>query len=244
VECRCFIEGVNTVVDDEKCTGDHPNTTRSCGSICPCLEPRWVAGPWEPCDRTCGQRAVRRREVTCRCLRGDIDQLEPLELCDNSDTAGERPTEIDEETCAIPCPCANDTIRYRYTSWRDCDKQCDGTQTRQVQCRCNQEGVDKWVDDSICQNYLGTDPVVSKECGPPCVDTWEIEEWSRCSKTCGRGIQIRQVTCLVLADGKIVSQSNETLCSGQKPSVQRQCGQRKDKFVWVASPWSTVIANI
>ena len=175
VECRCDIEGIDTVVDDQRCGADpRPNTTRSCSKICPCLDPRWVTSPWEPCDRTCGRYATRIRSVTCRCRRGDIDQLEPIELCDNDDDLEERPEPIDRETCAKPCPCANDTIEYKYTEWRDCDKQCDGTQTRQFQCRCLREGVDKWVDDLICKNYLGEDPVTSKPCAPPCSAKWEI----------------------------------------------------------------------
>lgn len=196
LQCHCYKSGVDTAVADEECDGlDRPTETEGCGDTCPCVDPRWVSGEYGPCDKTCGLDAIRRRELQCRCRRGAVDSLEDIELCDNEIPEQKPPT---VESCARECPCANDTIRYDYTRWRDCDKECDGTRTRKVQCRCQKNNVDVWVSSQICQDYLGKAPLTSDTCGPPCQSSWRIVTgWSSVSRYVHVCVVVMILLCLV-----------------------------------------------
>ena len=54
--------------------------------------------------------------------------------------------------------------------------------------------------------------------------------------------------CQEYAGDKLIYEGDASKCTGgavgPKPPETEQCGERKDKFVWVASPWSTVIENM
>ena len=184
VECRCFISGRDTVAPDEKCEGQRrPHLRENCYTRCPCVDPQYVALPFGPCDKTCGSDAFRKRDLECHCQRGEEEAVEDIELCDNR-IPEQKPVVV--EPCELgDCPCTNDTIRYLYTRWGDCDRECEGTRRRKVQCRCEKENVDKWVDDEICVRYLGQAPVTSEKCEPPCVADWRIVTgWTAVSKYC------------------------------------------------------------
>ena len=182
VECRCFISGRDTVAPDEKCEGRRrPHLRENCYTRCPCVDPQYVALPFGPCDKTCGSDAFRKRDLECHCQRGEEEAVEDIELCDNR-IPEQKPAVI--EPCELgECPCTNDTIRYLYTRWGDCDRECEGTRRRKVQCRCEKENVDKWVDDEICVRYLGQAPVTSEQCELPCVAEWRtVTGWTAVSK--------------------------------------------------------------
>ena len=183
VECRCFISGRDTVAPDEKCEGQRrPHLRENCYTRCPCVDPQYVALPFGPCDKTCGSDAFRKRDLECHCQRGEEEAVEDIELCDNR-IPEQKPAVI--ELCELgECPCTNETIRYLYTRWGDCDRECEGTRRRKVQCRCEKENVDKWVDDEICVRYLGQAPVTSEQCEPPCVADWRtVTGWTAVSKS-------------------------------------------------------------
>ena len=148
VECRCFISGRDTVAPDEKCEGQRRRNLReNCYTRCLCVDPQYVALPFGPCDKTCGSDAFRKRDLECHCQRGEEEAVEDIELCDNR-IPEQKPVVV--EPCELgDCPCTNDTIRYLYTRWGDCDRECEGTRRQKVQCRCEKENVGKWVDDKI-----------------------------------------------------------------------------------------------
>ena len=181
VECRCFISGRDTVAPDEKCEGQRrPHLRENCYTRCPCVDPQYVALPFGPCDKTCGSDTFRKRDLECHCQRGEEEAVEDIELCDNR-IPEQKPVVV--EPCELgDCPCTNDTIRYLYTRWGDCDRECEGTRRRKVQCRCEKENVDRWVDDEICVGYLGQAPVTSGKCEPPCIANWTVRSWTAVSK--------------------------------------------------------------
>lgn len=73
----------------------------------------------------------------------------------------------------------------------------------------------------------------------PC--SWVAEEWSACSKSCGKlGLQVRAVQCVQrLRDG-----TNRTLhakyCSAERPETRRPCSRLPCPAQWRTGAWSQV----
>ncbi|ETE66023.1 A disintegrin and metalloproteinase with thrombospondin motifs 18, partial [Ophiophagus hannah] len=116
-----------------------------------------------------------------------------------------------------------------------------GQQSRQIQCvqkkAFHKEEV---VAHALCPV---TTPAQIQACNnQDCPPEWNPGPWSQCSKTCGRGIMKRDVSCKSVGTSilKIVP---ESLCnSGTKPEVQQTCvlGRcpKNERLQWVISAWS------
>ncbi|XP_030633969.1 A disintegrin and metalloproteinase with thrombospondin motifs 15 [Chanos chanos] len=106
-------------------------------------------------------------------------------------------------------------ISFMWTvgSWEKCSVTCgNGLQRRLVQC-LDSEGKPATDCDSTQR------PNAVRVCGDPC-PTWNIGEWSACSKSCGRGFKRRPLLC--------ITQSGQPLprnhCSGKmKPQELDFC---------------------
>lgn len=80
--------------------------------------------------------------------------------------------------------------RWVAGSWGPCSVSCgSGLQKRAVDCRDSpgQQGA------SACD--VDHRPLEKRACGEPC-PTWELGNWSPCSKSCGRGFKRRPLKCV------------------------------------------------
>ncbi|XP_023668262.2 LOW QUALITY PROTEIN: thrombospondin type-1 domain-containing protein 4 [Paramormyrops kingsleyae] len=75
-----------------------------------------------------------------------------------------------------------------------CSATC-GTGRRQVVFGCVEQPTQTAVPADFCES--AQDPASQEEeCNlQPCPTFWDVGEWSECSKTCGPGLQHRQVLC-------------------------------------------------
>lgn len=81
--------------------------------------------------------------------------------------------------------------RWVAGSWGPCSVSCgSGLQKRAVDCRDSpgQQGA-----SSACD--VDHRPLEKRACGEPC-PTWELGNWSPCSKSCGRGFKRRPLKCV------------------------------------------------
>uniref|UniRef100_A0A8C5EBI5 Thrombospondin type-1 domain-containing protein 4-like n=1 Tax=Gouania willdenowi TaxID=441366 RepID=A0A8C5EBI5_GOUWI len=181
---RC-VSDQGSIVNDQECNSRlRPQGTEDC-NMGPCVT-NWYFTAWSnTCSAQCGP-GVQKRDVVC-LTRGGV-----REGGGAGDCVAEKPSEM--KACNGG-PCVAITMWYS-SPWSQCNVQCgNGTQRR----------------DNICVQKLGNDytvvqpsqcahldkPVAVQECEMgECESRWFTTEWSACSRSCGKGLQMREVRCL------------------------------------------------
>ncbi|XP_043934338.1 A disintegrin and metalloproteinase with thrombospondin motifs 17 isoform X2 [Protopterus annectens] len=201
VLCSKIVNKTMTLANDSFCHQESRPLpqVRKC-NIHPC-QSRWETGSWGPCSSSCG-KGQQRREVIC------IHQLQNGTYVNTRDTycAGTKPTSV--QNCE-----GRDCISvWEASEWSKCSTDCGrGTRHRVVTCRTVQGKCDATTrpkDKEDCENY--TD----------CYE-WKTGEWSKCSSTCGKGLQSRVVQCM----HKVTGRHGDECLDTDKPPAYRQCHQ-------------------
>ncbi|KAL4234324.1 metalloendopeptidase [Mactra antiquata] len=128
------------------------------------------------------------------------------------------------ETGTFPCndqPCEP---RWVAEAWRPCSKMCGGgKQKRRVRCRQKLSRTkDKKLKQKSCKSL--PKPITRQKCNEQeCPPQWHTEKWSKCSMTCGTGIQTRNITCRSKRGRKILPDS---MCYTDPPMTQQTCFDR------------------
>ncbi|XP_069073092.1 A disintegrin and metalloproteinase with thrombospondin motifs 18 isoform X1 [Pleurodeles waltl] len=136
-----------------------------------------------------------------------------------------------------PCP-----AYWAAGDWSVCSTSCGGgQQSRQIQCVQRKTFQrEEAVSYSLCALSAPTQiqPCNSQDCPPE----WSAGPWSQCSKTCGRGIQIRDVSCK--SSGFLMPKTiSEEMCDlTLKPESQKNCittrCPRNERLQWAISSWT------
>ncbi|XP_072024470.1 A disintegrin and metalloproteinase with thrombospondin motifs 6-like [Amphiura filiformis] len=170
---------------------------------------QWYVGDWSQCSSTCG---ASYRYRTVKCTRNDISQndvyyypADELIQIDNgnmtwyvliTDDAHCREKKvIDKETCDTPL-C---TPEWVPEEWSQCDPWCGGMglRTREIRCMSGSDTEKPMVFSPFMCFNKPRPPVVGMCDNGPCRHmTWEVGDWSKCSSYCGRGRQIRRISCI------------------------------------------------
>lgn len=71
---------------------------------------------------------------------------------------------------------------------------------------------------------------------------WEVTAWTRCSASCGVGIQTRSVFCMRLlsVDQQDILTVSEEDCREFKPAILQACNQVDCPPAWETEPWQQV----
>ncbi|XP_022525237.2 ADAMTS-like protein 3 isoform X1 [Astyanax mexicanus] len=211
---RCVRAGRQEVVEDFFCDELRrpPAMVRICNpQPCPA---RWDFSEWSQCSESCGV-GLQTRSV--RCVRSVGSNLtESVEL---SECKGSRPPEL--QACnQHHCPPA-----WEAEEWQQCSHACvRGTQWRKVYCRQRLAGGSfRKLPDEECD---GVKPATQRPCTDPLCLQPHLDggEWSKCSVTCGKGIQRREPVCRRLSvSGQLVT-LDRSACNGlQPPPLIRSC---------------------
>ena len=208
----------------ELCGEDLPSQEQPCNRRdCPA---RWQVGNWSSCSRSCIQ-GQRHRNVSCqRVSATGTDDHVPSTQC----------TEVEPvatEICnAIPC---FGVIAIGLWSW--CSSRCGtGVQTRSVACEMRDPSGDfVQVDFRFCSSPR---PPTERRCTRlACRPYWQVDEWQQCSKSCGRGRQVRDVTCQKPMQNGSVTLVNDSLCYDIRPEGVRVCNEIRCPAFWNVGPW-------
>uniref|UniRef100_A0A2K6TZ50 ADAMTS like 3 n=1 Tax=Saimiri boliviensis boliviensis TaxID=39432 RepID=A0A2K6TZ50_SAIBB len=184
-------------VNDSLCDRIHrpPAMSQACNTE-PC-PPRWHMGSWGPCSATCGV-GIQTRDVYC--LHPGETPAPPEECRDEKPHALQACNQFD-------CPPG-----WHIEEWQQCSRTCGGgTQNRRVTCRqLLTDGSFLNLSDELCQ---GPKASSHKSCArTDCPPHLAVGDWSKCSVSCGVGIQRRKQVCQRLtAKGRRVPLS-EMMC--------------------------------
>ncbi|XP_011809249.1 PREDICTED: ADAMTS-like protein 3 isoform X1 [Colobus angolensis palliatus] len=193
----CLHIQTQQTVNDSLCDMVHrpPAMSQACNTE-PC-PPRWHMGSWGPCSATCGV-GIQTRDVYC--LHPGETPAPPEECRDEKPHALQACSQFD-------CPPG-----WHIEEWQQCSRTCGGgTQNRRVTCRqLLTDGSFLNLSDELCQ---GPKASSHKSCArTDCPPHLAVGDWSKCSVSCGVGIQRRKQVCQRLtAKGRRVPLS-EMMC--------------------------------
>ncbi|XP_057690045.1 thrombospondin type-1 domain-containing protein 4 isoform X1 [Corythoichthys intestinalis] len=203
---RC-VSDQGSVVNDMECSSRvRPVGSEEC-NMGPCVT-NWYSSAWSStCSAQCGP-GVQKREVVC-LTRGGVREGEGA-----GDCVGEKPAEL--KACNGG-PCEPITMWYS-SPWTQCNVQCgDGTQRRDIIC-IQKTGNDFTVVPSAECAQMDKPPAVQECEMGDCHPQWFTTEWSTCSRSCGKGLQMREVRCLT-ADKK----HSQNCDANIKPEQEQIC---------------------
>nr|XP_034172736.1 thrombospondin type-1 domain-containing protein 4-like isoform X1 [Osmia lignaria]XP_034172738.1 thrombospondin type-1 domain-containing protein 4-like isoform X1 [Osmia lignaria]XP_034172739.1 thrombospondin type-1 domain-containing protein 4-like isoform X1 [Osmia lignaria]XP_034172740.1 thrombospondin type-1 domain-containing protein 4-like isoform X1 [Osmia lignaria] len=198
---------VTCITSGKSCPAfNKPESQKICESA-PCMQAGadqrapWLYSEWSSkCSAECG-RGVESRQVAC----ADGSEL----FCNPKD----RP-ETERQCFGKGTNC--DGAKWFTGPWSLCSVSCGvGVQYREVLClaRTNNEFV--VLPGNNCNDSRPANEQVCRatECSP----TWFTSDWSKCSVTCGIGIQSRLVRCIL--EGVTTSNCVEAA----RPKERQQC---------------------
>ncbi|XP_075871547.1 ADAMTS-like protein 2 [Nelusetta ayraudi] len=196
-EVRCSME-VNLCNQSSK-----PVENQECEG--PPCDRRWTVSDWGPCSGVCGEGRMVRA-VTCRSSGGVVMSEEQ---CDQL----LRPLAI------YPCGDRDCAPHWVEQEWQQCNATCGrGLRQRQVVCAGLDGGVFKEFPDSSCEQ--SNKPETSSSCFQRPCSKWFTTSWSQCSKTCGSGVQVREVKCY---QGEELVTRGHSCDSASKPEARQSC---------------------
>lgn len=74
-----------------------------------------------------------------------------------------------------------------------------------------------------------------------CADRWVVEEWSPCSKSCGKlGYQTRVVQCMQALHNSTNRPVHSKHCTENRPEARRACNHTTCPAQWRTGAWSQV----
>ncbi|OCT89796.1 hypothetical protein XELAEV_18018409mg [Xenopus laevis] len=201
VSCTKIVNKTMVIVNDSLClhVSRPVPQVRKC-NVHPC-QSRWVTGMWNQCSSTC-DRGSQLREVAC------VYQLQNGTFVNTQDFYCLGPKPATRQICE-----GRDCLSiWEASEWSKCSSDCGrGTKKRRISCTNSKGKCDSATRpraEEECEDYTG------------CYE-WKTGDWSKCSSTCGKGLQSRVVQCMHKVTGR---HGNE--CSvGSKPVAYRQCHQ-------------------
>ncbi|XP_040923221.1 A disintegrin and metalloproteinase with thrombospondin motifs 3 [Toxotes jaculatrix] len=132
-----------------------------------------------------------------------------------------------------------DTYEWALKSWSQCSKPCGGG-IQYTKYGCRRKSDSRLVHRNFCETSKKPKPIRKRcnvqECSQP---TWVVEEWSPCSKTCGKlGYQTRVVQCMQALHNGTNRPVHSKHCTENRPETRRACNHTICPAQWRTGAWS------
>ncbi|KAF0025527.1 hypothetical protein F2P81_022408 [Scophthalmus maximus] len=134
-----------------------------------------------------------------------------------------------------------DTYEWALKSWSQCSKPCGGG-IQYTKYGCRRKSDSRLVHRNFCETSKKPKPIRKRcnvqECSQP---TWVVEEWSPCSKSCGKlGYQTRVVQCMQALHNSTNRPVHSKHCTENRPEARRACNHTTCPAQWRTGAWSQV----
>ncbi|XP_063749749.1 A disintegrin and metalloproteinase with thrombospondin motifs 14 isoform X3 [Eleginops maclovinus] len=132
-----------------------------------------------------------------------------------------------------------DTYEWALKSWSQCSKPCGGG-IQYTKYGCRRKSDSRLVHRNLCETSKKPKPIRKRcnvqDCSQP---LWVVEEWSPCSKTCGKlGYQTRVVQCMQ----ELLNGTNRPVhskhCTEDRPEIRKTCNHTTCPAQWRTGAWS------
>uniref|UniRef100_A0A8C6MDX7 ADAM metallopeptidase with thrombospondin type 1 motif 14 n=1 Tax=Nothobranchius furzeri TaxID=105023 RepID=A0A8C6MDX7_NOTFU len=132
-----------------------------------------------------------------------------------------------------------DTYEWALKSWSQCSKPCGGG-IQYTKYGCRRKSDSRLVHRNFCETSKKPKPIRKRcniqECNQP---TWVVEDWSPCSKTCGKlGYQTRVVQCMQSLHNSTNRPVHSKHCTSDRPEMRRVCNYTACPAQWRTGAWS------
>ncbi|XP_078135575.1 A disintegrin and metalloproteinase with thrombospondin motifs 14 [Sander vitreus] len=132
-----------------------------------------------------------------------------------------------------------DTYEWALKSWSQCSKPCGGG-IQYTKYGCRRKSDSRLVHRNFCETSKKPKPIRKRcnvqECNQP---TWVVEEWSPCSKTCGKlGYQTRAVQCMQALHNGTNRPVHSKHCTENRPETRKACNHTTCPAQWRTGAWS------
>ncbi|CAI5671981.1 A disintegrin and metalloproteinase with thrombospondin motifs 17 isoform X2 [Oreochromis niloticus] len=199
VSCMRIVNKTMEVVNDSYCQPENrpQPQVRLCNTH-PC-QYRWMTGEWGPCSVICG-KGHQQREVLClyHLQNGSVIHTRDL-YCQ-----GGKPPVVQG------CEGRLCLTAWEASEWSKCSSNCgQGVRRRTVLCT-NPQGLCDPLSQPTQEEYC--------EDFSKCYE-WKTGDWSKCSSSCGKGLQSRVVQCMHKVTGRHGNNCSVML----RPPTYRSC---------------------
>ncbi|XP_061565344.1 A disintegrin and metalloproteinase with thrombospondin motifs 14 isoform X2 [Cololabis saira] len=132
-----------------------------------------------------------------------------------------------------------DTYEWALKSWSQCSKPCGGG-IQYTKYGCRRKSDSRLVHRNFCETSKKPKPIRKRcnvqECGQP---KWVVEDWSPCSRTCGKiSYQTRVVQCLQELTNGTSRPVHSKHCTDDRPETRRACNHTACPAQWRTGAWS------
>nr|XP_057917709.1 A disintegrin and metalloproteinase with thrombospondin motifs 14 isoform X1 [Doryrhamphus excisus] len=132
-----------------------------------------------------------------------------------------------------------DTYEWALKSWSQCSKPCGGG-IQYTKYGCRRKSDSRLVHRNFCETSKKPKPIRKRcnvqVCSQP---TWVVDEWSPCSKTCGKqGYQTRAVQCMQALHNGTHRPIHSKHCTEDRPEPRRTCNHTVCPTQWRMGAWS------
>ncbi|KAG8440414.1 hypothetical protein GDO86_006244 [Hymenochirus boettgeri] len=128
----------------------------------------------------------------------------------------------DNQVPPLQPPRRKSEFNWKQVGLTECTATC-GKGSRYTFFRCVNRNTHEEVADSLCDSNAKPSPE-EEPCNLfPCPAFWDIGEWSECSKTCGLGMQHRQILCRHTYANRTLTVQSHRCQILEKPETTSTC---------------------